>query len=61
MKKKLRKGKEKLVLGVCSGLAEYFSVDVAIVRIIFFTLGVFSQVPIAIIYIILAVSMGKSR
>ena len=34
MKKKLVKG-EKKILGVCSGLAEYFDTDPTIVRVIF--------------------------
>ena len=34
MKKKLVKG-EKKILGVCSGLADYFDTDPTIVRVIF--------------------------
>ena len=33
MEKKLRKGSDKKVCGVCSGIAEYFGWDVTVVRI----------------------------
>lgn len=33
MEKKLRKGSDKKVCGVCSGIAEYFGWDVTMVRI----------------------------
>lgn len=37
MKKRLlRSSKNKKIAGVCGGLAEYFDIDPAIVRIIFF-------------------------
>lgn len=33
-KKKLYKGKDKKICGVCSGFANYFNMDVTLVRII---------------------------
>lgn len=38
MKRLLRSRKEKLIGGVCGGLAEYFSVDPVVVRIVFLIL-----------------------
>ena len=39
--KKLRKGKDKKIAGVCSGLAEFFGVDASIIRILFLLLAMF--------------------
>ena len=35
MNKKLSKGKNKLLFGVCSGLANYLGIDMSILRILF--------------------------
>ncbi len=32
--KKLYKGKDKKIFGVCSGIAEYFNVDATIIRLL---------------------------
>lgn len=34
MEKKLRKSSNKMIAGVCSGVAEYFGIDPTIVRLI---------------------------
>lgn len=52
MEKKLRKSNDKMIAGVCSGLAEYFGFDTDIVRIMFVIFGIFSGATI-IIYIVL--------
>jgi len=33
--RRLRKGRVHMIGGVCSGIAEYFTVDVTVVRIVF--------------------------
>ena len=38
VKKLRRSSKDKKILGVCGGFAEYFDIDVTIVRIIFLVL-----------------------
>jgi len=38
MEKRLVKGKDKKLFGVCSGLADYFGCDPVIIRLIFFLL-----------------------
>ena len=56
MSKRLYKGKDKKLFGVCSGLAEYFDIDPTIVRVIF----AFSAIAIGtgiLLYIILAIVM----
>ena len=56
--KKLTKGRDKMLAGVCSGLADYFNVDVTIVRIIYAVASlVMTGFPGIILYIILAIVM----
>ena len=33
MEKRLTKGKDKILFGVCSGIAEYFNIDPTLVRL----------------------------
>ena len=57
-KKRLVKG-DKMLFGVCSGLANYFDVDPTIVRVIF-AISVFGFGTGVLIYLILALVMpGK--
>lgn len=45
--------KQKILGGVCGGLAEYFDMDVSIVRLLFVALAIVSAVfPMIIFYII---------
>ena len=58
MDKKLTKSKNKMVAGVCAGLAEYLGWDVTIVRAVYAVLSVFSVgFPGLLLYIILAIVM----
>ncbi len=53
---KLYKNRDKaLISGVCAGLSDYFSVDVKIVRVIFFVLGLFQGFLMILIYIAAAI------
>jgi len=64
MDKKLRLSKKnKVIAGVCGGIAEAFSLDPTLVRIIWVVLAVFmAQVPIMIIlYIICWAIMPQER
>ena len=45
------------IFGVCAGLADYFRVNVAGVRLLAVILGWFYTLPVAISYIVLAVLM----
>ena len=40
-KKLCKSEKNRLICGVCAGLAEYFRIDVTVVRLIFVALGIF--------------------
>lgn len=48
----LRRGSDRIVAGVCSGLAHYFGLDVMLVRIVFIVLALLHGVGI-VLYIVL--------
>ena len=52
-KKLYRSFTQKMVAGVCGGLAEYFDIDVSIIRLIFIAIALASAlIPMFIFYII---------
>jgi phage shock protein C len=54
MKKLKRSKKEKMIAGICGGIAEYFEVDPTIVRVIYVLVSIFSiAFPGILVYIIL--------
>ncbi|MFZ4456804.1 MAG: PspC domain-containing protein [Bacteroidales bacterium] len=60
MEKKLRRSNDKLIAGVCGGLAEYFDIDSTWVRIGYALLSIFSAgFPGLLIYIVLWFAMPK--
>ncbi len=49
-----RSKKNKVVAGVCAGIAEYFNIDPTIVRIIYVILTIFTAVaPFILLYFIM--------
>ena len=60
MEKKLKRSANKMIAGVCGGLAEYLGMDVTIVRVIYALLVLFGGVGI-LLYIILALLMPKAE
>ena len=51
----MRKSRDKVLAGVCAGLAEYFGVDPTLVRILFVALAVATSVaPVLIAYVVMA-------
>jgi len=54
MSKRLyRSASQKMLGGVCGGLAEYFDIDVSLVRLIFVGLGLVTAVlPMTLFYLI---------
>lgn len=53
MQKRLyRSKKEKIFLGVCGGIAEYFNIDPSIVRLLFVLLVLFTGGTMLILYLI---------
>lgn len=56
--KKLKKSSNKMLSGVCAGIAEYFSIDATLVRVIYACLCVFTACfPGLLLYIILCIIM----
>ena len=62
MKKRLElNNKDVVVCGVCSGIADYFTIDPIIVRIIFLLLLFYTALPMVIIYLILSVIIPEKK
>ncbi|MBU2524115.1 PspC domain-containing protein [Patescibacteria group bacterium] len=61
--KKLYKSKtDKIIFGVCGGIAEYLEADATIVRLIAILLFVFSGFfPIGVAYLVAAVVMPEKK
>lgn len=60
MKKPLKKSTNKIVAGVCAGIAEYVGWDITLVRVIYAVLSVFSAgFPGLLLYIILCIVMPQ--
>ena len=54
MKKKLKRSTNKAIAGVCAGIAEYFGLDVTLIRILYLLISIFSAgFPGLLIYLIL--------
>lgn len=56
--KRLTKGHDRMICGVCSGLAEYFGVDVTVVRLATVVISLFTCVGV-IAYLVGAVIMPE--
>ena len=54
--KKLYRSSNRIVAGVCGGIAEYFDVDPTVIRVVYLILSLFSAgFPGLVLYIILMV------
>jgi phage shock protein C len=61
-KKLFRSLRQKMFGGVCGGLADYFELDVSIVRLAFVGIGILSAViPMAVFYIIAWIVIPAER
>ena len=60
--KKLTRSEDKMVAGVCAGIAEYFEIDPTLVRVCYAALTVFSAAfPGLLLYIILMLIMPQKE
>lgn len=59
-KKKLTRSNNKMIAGVCGGLANYFGIDPTIVRILYVLMVLFAGFGI-LLYAILWIVMPKSE
>lgn len=61
-KKKLTRSKDRILAGVCGGMAEYFGIDATIVRIGYVLISILSVAfPGIIVYLILMLIMPNSE
>ena len=59
--KKLMRSSNKILAGVCGGLAEYFNLDPTLVRVIYAALTLFTAgFPGVLLYIIMLLIMPQS-
>lgn len=57
--KKLKRSRNKIILGVCAGMAEYFNIDPTIIRIIWLVLAFASFGTFGIAYLVCGVVMPE--
>jgi phage shock protein C len=59
-RKLYRSANQRMVAGVCGGLAEYFNVDATLIRVLFLVLGVFGGSGI-VIYLVMWIIVPDAR
>ena len=61
MEKKLRRTNDKMIAGVCAGLAHYFDLDPTVIRIVYVLLSIFTAFAGVLVYLILWLIMPKEQ
>ena len=61
MEKKLRRSNDKMIAGVCAGLAHYFDLDPSVIRIVYVLLSIFTAFAGVLVYLILWLIMPKEQ
>lgn len=62
MKNNLRRSHNQMIAGVCAGIADYFEIDVTVVRVVYVLLSVLSAAfPGLLIYVILWLLIPLNR
>ena len=59
--KRLSKGEDKILFGVCSGIAEYFNLDPNLVRLIYVLLALIAPQVFIPLYIIAAIILPEKN
>lgn len=59
--RKLSRSNDRLIAGVCAGLAEYFGLDTTLVRVGYALLTVFTAFSGVIVYLILMIVMPERK
>lgn len=60
-KRKLMRSNNRMIAGVCSGIADYFGWDITLVRIIYVLLTFFTAFSGGIVYLILWLIMPEAK
>lgn len=58
--KKLSRSSNRIIAGVCAGLAEYFGLDVTMVRVLYVVLSVATAFSGTLVYLVLWILMPRS-
>ena len=58
--KKLTRSSNRIIAGVCAGLAEYFGLDVTMVRVLYVVLSVATAFSGTLVYLVLWILMSRS-
>lgn len=62
MKKKLTRSRNKMIAGVCGGIADYFNLDPTLVRVVYVLLSIFTAgFPGILAYIIFWIIMPEAE
>ena len=61
MEKKLRRSNDKMIAGVCAGLAHYFDLDPTVIRIVYVLLSIFTAFAGVLVYLIFWLVMPKEQ
>ncbi|MDY4527304.1 MAG: PspC domain-containing protein [Parabacteroides sp.] len=61
MEKKLRRSNDKMIAGVCAGVAHYFDLDPTVIRIVYVLLSIFTAFAGVLVYLILWLIMPKEQ
>ena len=61
MNKPLKKSRNKVLSGVCAGIADYFSWDVTLVRVAYTFLTIFTAFSGVLAYIVMAIVMPEDE
>ena len=59
--RKLTRSNDRMIAGVCAGLAEYFGFDTTLVRVAYALLTVFTAFSGVLVYLILMIVMPERR
>lgn len=59
--RKLTRSNDRMIAGVCGGLAEYFGLDTTLVRVGYALLTVFTAFSGVIVYLILMIVMPERK
>jgi phage shock protein PspC (stress-responsive transcriptional regulator) len=60
-KKLKRTSNDKMIGGVCGGIAKYFGLDVSLIRFIYFLLSIFTSFSGVLVYIVLWMIMPEDN
>ena len=61
MAKKLARSNNKMIAGICAGIAEYFGWNTALVRVLYLLLTIFTAFAGAICYVVLWIVMPVKK